>query len=100
MEETNKPRGEEPTPEVARLLKMLEMQTAAQRQRGLREPSALQTPAFRYGVLIAIAVFAFGSLGVLEWVLSQMARPGQPGVGLPAQGSAAGNLHGNPASGR
>ena len=91
--------AEEPTPEVARLLKILEMQRAAHRERGLRTPSAMQTPAFRYGVLIAIGVFAFGSLGVLEWVLSQIERPGHAGMAGPASESTAGSLHGNPTPG-
>jgi hypothetical protein len=92
MEENDaiKPPAEEPTPEVARLLKILEMQRAAHRERGLRTPSAMQTPAFRYGMLIVIAVFAFGSLGVLEWVLSQIARPGHTGTAATPQESTLG----------
>ena len=71
--ETTSPAQPEPTPEVDRLLKILEIQSAASRERF--RPSPLQTNSFRYGALIAIAVFAFGALGILEWFLSQLPHP-------------------------
>ena len=74
----NKPPVEPPTPEVDQLLKMLEVQAALRRggrERGAAAGSGFQTPTFRYGSLIAIAVFTFGSLGLLEWLLSQMPKP-------------------------
>jgi hypothetical protein len=102
MEEkdANKPHAEEPTPEVARLLRILEMQSAARRDRGVQGPSGLQTPAFRYGVLIAIAVFGFGSLGVLEWVLSQFPRPMHGGGGVPSEQTGVESLKTNPTPGQ
>ena len=93
----NKPTGDEPTSEVARLLKMLETQRAARPERG---PSGLQTPAFRYGALVAIAVFGFGSLGLLEWFLSQIAKPWHPGMTGASQDMAPRYLHGNPPQGQ
>jgi hypothetical protein len=69
----NKPPVEKPTPEVAQLLKILDIQAASRRTR--RPPSAFQAPAFRYGILIAIVVFTFASLGILEWFLSQLPKP-------------------------
>ena len=93
-EDANKPDREEPAPDIDRLLKLLEAQSAATRAR--RAPSSLQTPAFRYGVLIAIVVFAFAALGLLEWILSQIARPAHGGNGMGAQQSPASQVHGNP----
>lgn len=95
-ENANKPNGEEPTPEVARLLKILDAQRPTRRERA---PSALQTPAFRYGALIAIAALAFGALGLLEWFLSQIERPAHPGAGGLAPGATPGVLHENPTPG-
>jgi hypothetical protein len=80
-DDLNKPPEEPPTPDVARLLKILDLQAA---QRPRREPSAMQAPAFRYGILIAIVVFAFGSLGILEWLLSQIPRPAHPPAASPS----------------
>jgi len=83
MEENDKPikpDGEEPTPDVARLMKILEMQSAAHRVRG--ERSAFQAPGFKYGVLLAIVIFALGSLGILEWFLSQLPRPAHANDGV------------------
>jgi hypothetical protein len=78
----NKPHSEPPTPDVAQLLKILDIQASARRERRGAAQSALQTPAFRYGVLIAIVVFAFGSLGILEWFLSQLPRPSHLGPSI------------------
>jgi hypothetical protein len=72
--DTTKPGQPEPTPEVDKLLKILEIQSAATRFR----PSPLHSNSFRYGTLVAIVVIAFGSLGILEWVLSQMPKPAHP----------------------
>jgi hypothetical protein len=84
-ESTNKPAGEPPTPEVAELLRLLEVQAAARRQRRVAAPSRLGAGSFRYGSLIIIVCFAFGSLGLLEWLLSQMPRPAHPpGTAAPA----------------
>jgi len=81
----NKPPGEPPTPEVAELLRMLENQAAARRERRLPAPSRFGTGTFRYGSLIVIVLFAFGSLGLLEWVLSQIPKPARAaGTAMPA----------------
>jgi hypothetical protein len=80
----NKPPAEPPTPEVAQLLKMLEFQANARRQRHAPAPSPFQTDSFRYGILIAIVVFALGSLGVLEWLLSQIPKPAHPAGAVPS----------------
>jgi hypothetical protein len=80
----NKPPLEPPTPEVAQLLKMLDLQASARRQRRAPAPSAFQTDSFRYGILIAIVVFALGSLGALEWLLSQMPKPAHPAGAVPS----------------
>jgi hypothetical protein len=74
----NKPQVEPTTPEMAQLLKLLEAQTEALRlrqgaRRGVRDKSS-----FRYGGLIAIAIFGFGSLGMLQWFLSQIPKPVHP----------------------
>jgi len=66
------------TPEMDQLLNTLELQAAALRRRSARAGGALQSTAFRYGSLVAIIIFAFGSLGVLEWLLSQMPKPARP----------------------
>ena len=75
---TSKPSGEPPTPEVAELLRMLEIQAAARRVRHAPAASRFGTGSFRYGSLIIIVLFAFGSLGLLEWLLSQMPKPAHP----------------------
>ena len=80
----NKPQPGPPAPDVDQLLKMLSAQTAARRERRLPAPRALQTPSFRYGVLIAIVVFTFGSLGLLDWLLSEIPRPAHPAGTAPA----------------
>jgi hypothetical protein len=85
--EPNKPPGEPPAPEVAALLKMLEREAAARRERRMPGGAPLQGNAFRYGVLIAIVVFAFGSLGMLEWLLSEMPRPVQKAAPVPVAGA-------------
>jgi len=72
-DDPSKPPTEPPTPEVAKLLKILDIQAAAHRKP--HPPGAFQAPAFRYGILIAIIAFTFGSLGLLEWFLSQLPKP-------------------------
>jgi len=73
---TNKPAPEAPAPEVAQLLKMLELQTAAaRRERRSAAAGGLQGTPFRYGSLAAILLFAFGSVGLMEWFVSQLPRP-------------------------
>jgi hypothetical protein len=76
--EPNKQPTEPPTPDVAQLLKMLDIQASARRQHRVPAKAAFQTPSIRYGILIAIVVFAFGSLGMLEWFLSQLPKPSHP----------------------
>ena len=70
--------AESPTPEVAQLLRLLEMQTAAQRERRTALPKSLQGSAFRYGSLVIIVVFAIGSIALMEWVISQLPKPSAP----------------------
>jgi hypothetical protein len=79
-DDPNKPPAEPPTPDVAHLLKILDLQAA---QRPRRQPTSFQAPAFRYGALIAIVVFAFASLGFLEWFLSQLPKPPHPAAPSP-----------------
>jgi hypothetical protein len=97
----NQPSGETPTPEVAHLLKMLELEAAMRRERRGSSASMLQTSSFKYGSLIAIAIFAFGSLGLLEWFLSQMPKPvrttGTAAPGISANAGAMTGGTGNPA---
>jgi hypothetical protein len=96
-DDPNKPSGEPPTPEVAELLRILEAQTAARRQRHLPTPSVFGSGTFRYGALIVIVVFAFGALGLLEWLLSQMPRPAHGADGIPGamavRSAASGTTH-------
>ena len=81
----NKPPAEPPTPEVAELLRMLEIQAAARRVRHAPAASRFGTGSFRYGSLIIIVLFAFGSMGLLEWLLSQMPKPARPpAIAVPA----------------
>jgi hypothetical protein len=82
-DEPNKPTEETPTPEVAQLLKILELQSAA-RQRRAAPTNPLQSTSFRYGSLVIITVFAFGSLGILEWFLSALPKPARQITGPPA----------------
>ena len=76
-DEGNNPTEERPTPEVAQLLKILELQSAG-RQRPHARANPLQASSFRYGSLVVIVVFAFGSLGLLEWFLSSLPKPHHP----------------------
>ena len=79
-------------PEVAQLLKLLELQAAAARSdRRAAMPRVFQGVSFRYGSLIVIVLFAFGSVGLMEWMLSQLPRPAHStGTALPSiSGSAA-----------
>lgn len=81
-----KPNAEEPTPEVAQLLKLLDLQ-AASRRRGVAVPEAFHGNAFRYGSLIAIVLFAIGSVVVMEWFVSQIPRPAHPAVASSTPGA-------------
>lgn len=88
----NKPSDEPPTPEVAELLRMLEIQAAARRDRRVPAPRLVGTGTFRYGSLIIIVIFAVGSLGLLEWLLSQMPKPAHPAaIAAPALEAPGGN---------
>jgi hypothetical protein len=90
MEENDKPNNpteETPAPEVAQLLKILELQSAA-RQRSPARVNLLQGDSFRYGSLVVIVVFTFGSLGLLEWFLSSLPKPHHPASASPAPGAA------------
>ena len=86
---TTKPAEQPPTPEVAQLLKIIELQTQAQRDRLAAMPQAYRGSSFRYGSLIAIVIFAVGSIGAMEYVISQLPKPAQPAtisgppIGLP-----------------
>jgi len=97
-----KPEAEEPTPEVARLLKLIELQTAAIRSRGEQGgrgsvlPKAFRGVSFRYGSLILIVVFAFGSVAVMEWLVSQIPRPAHSSAAVPPSLSTPGAKTGNP----
>jgi hypothetical protein len=75
---TTKPEAAPPTPEVAQLLKLIEMQTAAQRDRLAALPKAYRSNSFRYGSLVIIVVFALGSVAVMEWMISQLPKGNQP----------------------
>jgi hypothetical protein len=77
-DDTNKPEPAPPTPEVAQLLKLIEMQTAAQRDRLAAMPRAYRSNSFRYGSLIVIVVFALGSVAAMEWMISQLPKVSQP----------------------
>jgi hypothetical protein len=66
---------EPPTPEVDELVRLLEIQAAAQRNRRGATPKGLQGVSFRLGSLIVIVVFALGSIGVMEWMISQLPKP-------------------------
>jgi hypothetical protein len=71
----SKPDPETPTPEVAQLLKLLDLQSAARRgPRGLA-PKGIQGDCFRYGSLIAIVIFALASVWVMEWMVCQLPKP-------------------------
>ena len=70
-----KPTPATQTPEVEQLLRLIELQTAAQRERRLGVPSALQGASFRWGSLIGIIIFAIGSVVMMEWMVSQMPKP-------------------------
>jgi len=102
-DKANNPDEETPAPEVAQLLKILELQSAARQRRGA-PANPLQSSSFRYGSLVAITIFAFGSLGMLEWFLSSLPKPphqlsGPPALSAPQvlkTGSAAPAPKGNP----
>lgn len=77
--EPTKPSAETPTTEVAQLMKILDA------QRGIRlEHSEGQGmprgDAFRYGSLVVIVVFAFGSVMVMDWMVTQLPRPAHTGA--------------------
>ncbi len=69
---------------------MLDAQASARREARAPAASPFRTDGFRYGILIAIVVFAFGSLGILEWLLSQLPRPAHPASTPAAQAMPAG----------
>ncbi|HEX4083951.1 MAG TPA: hypothetical protein VHY22_03490 [Chthoniobacteraceae bacterium] len=74
--------AESPTPEVAQLLRLLELQTSARRGKRTGAPRSLQGGAFRYGSLVVIVVFAVGAIGMMEWMVSQLPKPaGQAAAG-------------------
>ena len=85
MDESDHPNNqslEPPTPEVAQLLRMLEVQREALRGRhpergpkGLQGGSGLQGVSFRWGSIAVIVIFALGSIGVMEWIVSQLPKP-------------------------
>ncbi len=75
--DTTKPNPEPPTPDVAQLIKLIDLQTAAQRERRALMPRALQGTSFRYGSLIVIVVFTLGSVWLMEYIISQLPKPGQ-----------------------
>ena len=77
----NKPDSETPTPEVAQLLKMLDLQTTGLRQSRAKLHKTLQGDSFRYGSLVLIVVFALGSVAVMEWMLSQLPKPAHASAG-------------------
>jgi len=87
---TTKPAEQPPTPEVAQLLKIIELQTQAQRDRLAALPQVYRGASFRYGSLIGIVIFAIASVVAMEYVLSQLPKPGQmiampkPPIGAPA----------------
>jgi len=70
-----RPTLEQPTPEVAQLLRLLELQSAARRERQPLVPKSFHGATFRWGSLIAIIIFAIGSIVVMEWMLAQLPRP-------------------------
>jgi hypothetical protein len=79
-----RPGPETPTPQinqlnqvdqVAQLLRLIELQAAAERNRRPLMPVSLRGVSFRWGSLIAIIIFAIGSVIVMEWMLSQIPRP-------------------------
>jgi len=82
----SKPDPEPPAPDLAQLLKLLELQTAARRDRRHALPRALQGDCFRYGSLILITIFAMGSVVFMEWFISQFPKPVHPAAaaGTPA----------------
>jgi hypothetical protein len=99
---SNKPPVEPPTTEVDQLLKLLDLQAAAWRGRRAPAHSPFQSPSFRYGSLIAITIFAFASLAVMEWLLSQMPKPmhavSTPPSAIAAPGTPLAIRQGNPGS--
>ena len=74
----SKPNPELPAPDVAQLLKLLDLQAAAQRDRRHALSGAFQGVSFRYGSLILIVVFALGSVAFMEWFVSQFPKPVHP----------------------
>ena len=79
-----RPGPETPTPQlnqlnqvdqVAQLLRLIELQAAEERNRQPLMPLSLRGVSFRWGSLIAIIIFAIGSVTVMEWMVSQIPRP-------------------------
>jgi hypothetical protein len=105
-----KPEPDPPTQEAAQLLRLLEIQSAARRQKHTVAASPFQGDSFRYGSLVVIVVLGLGSVGLMEWFLSQLPRPAQRAAAAPAasatpaatfakSGSAIVNSTGNPRPG-
>jgi hypothetical protein len=84
----NSPSPEPPTPEVAQILRMLELQTTALRnQRGTplaAMPQAFRGISFRWASIIVILLFAFGSIAAMEWIVSQLPKPPPPAAPISA----------------
>jgi len=78
----NKPDPEPPTPEVDQLLKMIELQTEAHRVRRGGAPAPFQSVSFRWGSIVVVVIFALGSIGVMEWILSQLPKPAAPAANV------------------
>jgi len=91
-----KPGPDSPTPEVARLLKLLEIQSESRRSRLPVIPSGLHGDSFRYGSLIVIVVFALGSVWFMEWMVSQLPRPRHPAGAAPGLSGTAAHGSGTP----
>jgi hypothetical protein len=77
--EPTKPAAGQPTPEVDQLIKMLELQTALQRSKRAGMPAMPQGMSFRWVSIVAVLIFALGSVAFMEWMISQLPKP--PGSG-------------------
>lgn len=87
------PELEPPTPEIAQLLKVLDLEAAAQRERRGALPPVLKGASFRYGSLIAIVVFTFGSIAMMEWMISQLPKPAHRAAAPAASATPSGGAH-------
>ena len=70
--------AETPTPEVAQLLKLLDLQAAALREQRTGKVRTIRGDSFRYGSLLLIVIFAVGSVAAMEWMLSQLPKSPHP----------------------